>query len=96
MKKLRLRCILLRNSSCGSKWAEGGLLSVSERGVTNRVSFAEILYVEADGHYVCLKVLDKELRIVPCERNALYRGKDRHGQQYLCIRGREDCAEGKS
>lgn len=29
-------------------------------GVTNRVSFSEILYAEAEGHYVCLKTSEKE------------------------------------
>lgn len=28
--------------------------------ITNRVSFSEILYAEADGHYVCLKTSEKE------------------------------------
>ena len=29
-------------------------------GVTNRVAFSEILYAEAEGHYVCLKTSEKE------------------------------------
>lgn len=29
-------------------------------GATHRVPFAEILYAEAEGHYVCLKTADKE------------------------------------
>lgn len=33
---------------------------VQTGGVTNRIPFSEILYAEADGHYVCLKASDKE------------------------------------
>ncbi len=29
-------------------------------GVTHRVPFSELLYAEADGHYVCLRTTDKE------------------------------------
>lgn len=51
---------LLDNLSKSAKEQKEDYFLFQNGAVINRVPFSEILYAEADGHYVCLKTADKE------------------------------------